>query len=231
MFTVIHCLKIGSFSVVCLSCFAAWEAIGLGYQDELKQESRAVRFADQAQKQFEAEGQPESDFRIQESLALAFVRNHHAELERYLDLLRERYPQQYKAAITDISQRAVRFDELKRRNQSLYESSIKDWKLESRIKLLAARNAMDPSDRLQNQIKELVQEQLLLRVQRLQEEKTRLEERLDRVSQQLDEAQQPNSEAVEKRVKLLTQQAERQLRQSRIQKKQGSKSDERNSEK
>ncbi len=156
--------------------------------------------------------------RANENMALQFLRQNHPELEQYLNELRRKYPIQFHRAISEIARNAERFDELQQRNPRLYEFSIDQWKLESRIKLLAVQYAVQPSDEQLQRVKELVHQQLLQQQQRISEEKKRLEARLERINEQLNDFDSRQDEIIEDRAKNVTQRAVNQLKQSRIRK-------------
>src|SRR5690606_32219945 len=71
------------------------------------------------------------------------------------------------------------------RDPDRHELELKIWKVDSRIRLLAARMARDERTALERQLKSLLNERAGLRLEQLKLERQRLASRIERVDQQM----------------------------------------------
>ena len=113
-----------------------------------------------------------------EAAVRTFAKSHHPELD---DLLRtlQKQPNAYRAAIASLDRDRLRLARTKERNPSRYEADLAKWKLDSRIRLAAARMANTPDDEgARGVLRDLVAERSKLRLEAIDEEQRRLEQRL-----------------------------------------------------
>jgi len=120
-----------------------------------------------------------------EAAALAFVSMHHAELQKVLNQLKAMQREEYESAIRQLFQTSEQLARLKDQDVQRYELDLEDWKIKSRIQLLAARAGISEDPALDAQLKELVEKQVAARILRLTLEQNRAKERLQRVETQL----------------------------------------------
>lgn len=131
-----------------------------------------------------------------ERSAMAFAREHHPELAQLLDRLRRANPRAYRAAMQDLTKDRLRLERLRQRAPERYESDLKLWRMDSRIRLLAARAAKGNADELRPELMKLLQERQEFRLQRLRQEQERLSARLDRIAGEIQRIEsQPASDA------------------------------------
>lgn len=116
----------------------------------------------------------------------AFAAEHHPELGRLLRQLR-RTPPAYDAAIRDVSRQVRRLAKVRERGgEERYRSELERWKLESRIKLAAARVAKERRrspersrpTAAERELRELVDQRRSQRLKLIADEQARLAERL-----------------------------------------------------
>ncbi len=150
-----------------------------------------------------------------EQIALEFVREHHAELEIFLDELKDKFPSRFRRATAEIARQAKRLTEIETRNQKLYDYSIANWKVDSRIKLLAIKNAIDPDTKSEQQLKSLVRKQLELQHRRGLEERKRLRVRAERLDRQIRRYEAEPDSVTRQRIEQIKRRAKGQLRQVR----------------
>ena len=91
-----------------------------------------------------------------EAAAQLFAERHHPELARLLGRLRETNPEEYKKAIQELFATSERLARLMGRTPERYELELAAWKVDSRIRLLAARSAMGESADRREALKELL---------------------------------------------------------------------------
>lgn len=122
-----------------------------------------------------------------EAAALAFVHEHHPELESLLASLKARQPKQYEAAIRDLFRHSERLAGFQEKDSARYELELKAWKLQSRVQLLSATVLMSPQDEAaKSKLKETLVEQLHARRELLAHERDQAAKRLKKLDAQLE---------------------------------------------
>ncbi|MCA9117495.1 MAG: hypothetical protein KDA79_20635, partial [Planctomycetaceae bacterium] len=117
--------------------------------------------------------------------ARTFAAANHPELIPLLDQLEQSSPRQYQQAVGELARSSERFHRMRQTTPGRYETALAGWKLDSRIRLLAARMSADDSPRLAEDLRHLLQERLAVRQQELKYEHDRLTTRLEQVQQLL----------------------------------------------
>lgn len=130
---------------------------------------------------------------------LEFIREHHPELEKLLLTLERKRPPRFQSALRGIDATVTRLDAL-RDDPERYETALEDWKLKSRIELLAARIAIEDRPEWRDQLTVLIESRLQRRQEQLQTERERLEKRLERLNQQLAKIDDDEAAEVERQV-------------------------------
>ena len=125
-----------------------------------------------------------------ESVAMAFAQSHHPELVKLLLHLKSKRNAEYQKAITHIYQASERLGRLSDRNLERYQLQLEMWKLDSRIRLVAARLKMSPSTEIEQELETLLSKQVELRIALYTMEKKRLEARLSKVNEIIDQIEQ-----------------------------------------
>ncbi|MBT4866075.1 MAG: hypothetical protein HON53_13305 [Planctomycetaceae bacterium] len=116
-----------------------------------------------------------------EAAAMTFARLHHPELAKLVTKLKKRKVRQYDQAVRQLFQTSERLARTRERTPDRYELSLEAWKLDSRIRLMAARMTMNSDSQLEEDLKELLRAKASVRLRRLTKERERLAERLQRV--------------------------------------------------
>lgn len=132
-----------------------------------------------------------------EARALAFAREHHADLANLLGRLKKADPQAYEKALREVSQHTERLSKLRETDAERYESSLRVWTLDSRIRLLAARSTMSNDPGTAGELRELLRERQNVRLELFQLERDRLQARLNRIEGQIQQLQSDPELAVE----------------------------------
>ena len=115
--------------------------------------------------------------------ALEFAREHHPELARLVGQLRKSKPAQFKSAVRHLIQSQERLERLQTRSPERYETALEAWKLDSRIRLLAARMTMSEDPELEAELRTVLRQRTDLRLRQLSEERDRLSTRLKRIEE------------------------------------------------
>lgn len=140
-----------------------------------------------------------------EAAALTFVRTNHPELADLLTKLKERRPHEYQKALRELFRVSERLAESQEKQPHRYELELNEWKLQSRIQLLVARMTMGRTPELEQELRNLLGEQLDLRMAILQLDHERAAARAQSLQRDLDDfgarRQQLLDERFEKAVK------------------------------
>lgn len=121
----------------------------------------------------------------QEERALEFAKEHHPELAELLQQLRKRSRSGFAGGIREIHQSLTRLERIRERQPVRYEFELKNWKLDSEIRLLTARWSMSQDPELEARIRELLRERQQVRMDKLKSERDRLAERLSQLDAQI----------------------------------------------
>lgn len=150
---------------------------------EVKQDTASVRPAKSPAK---ASSRIPAD---REAAALAFARENHPELAALLEGLKQNAPREYEAALVDLDRAVERLNKTRERSTERYEFELSDWKITSRIRLLAARLTMSPDPGVEAELRTALRERLELRVTAQRSERDRLQARVEKMTQQIDDQQ------------------------------------------
>jgi hypothetical protein len=136
----------------------------------------------------------------QQQAALEFVKEHHPQLNTLIHRLKTREPGEYHKALDEVHSTRERLQRLQTRDPQRYEVDLKLWKVESRIRLLAARMAADQNIALESQLRELLTERSDLRLQQLTLERVRLTERVERLDNQISQFASERDAAIDRQI-------------------------------
>ena len=118
--------------------------------------------------------------------AVAFAVAHHPELVPLLERLREDAPAEFAAAVADLDRTRERLAKLRDRHPERHEAALAEWKLSSRIRLVLARLATNPSAESEQELRQLVRQRAEARLAPLRAEQERITARLEKISAQLE---------------------------------------------
>jgi hypothetical protein len=120
-----------------------------------------------------------------EAAAMHFARAHHPELADLVERLRSEMKVEYERAIRQLYLTSERLARTKERSEDEYELQLAQWKIDSRIKLLAARMTISDDVKLEKQMEKLLHERLAARRVQLERELQRSQTRVKRVEESL----------------------------------------------
>lgn len=124
-----------------------------------------------------------------EGEALAFAREHHAELAGLLESLKNSNRKEYDRGIQELFRTSDRLAKLKERSPDLYQADLKAWQLDSQIRLMQARMTMSDDSQLEVEIRELLKQRVTLRLSRLRDDRARTEKTLKQLDRRIGEAE------------------------------------------
>jgi hypothetical protein len=122
-----------------------------------------------------------------EAAAMTFARLHHRELADLLSQLSRTNPREYERAIRQLFQASERLARLQERSTAeRYDAELEAWKLDSRLRLLAARLTMSDDPALEAELKAALRKRDEIRLELLRLERERLAERLTKLDAQIE---------------------------------------------
>ncbi len=139
----------------------------------------------------------------QEAAALAFAGEHHPELKTLVESLKSANPDGYKKAVHDLARTQERLSRLQGNKPGAvnrYDHELALWKLDSRIRLAAARHAMSDTAELKAELKTLVEQQQVLSFKQLKVDREQTAARLAKLDEQLKAAETNPAQAVDAEV-------------------------------
>ena len=142
-----------------------------------------------------------------EEAAMKFAAAHHPELATLLKQLRKSAPKEFQSAIQDLQRSQQRLEKSREKTPDRYQGELAEWKLNSRIRLLAARLAMGGDEVLEQELREQLTERIKVRQVLLKEEQGRLTRRLEKIQEQLSELDAPADQVVDRELDSLVRSA------------------------
>jgi hypothetical protein len=123
-----------------------------------------------------------------EAAARMFAQRHHPELIPLLDKLQQDMETRYGQAIRQLYQSSERLARAKEKSEEDYELQLALWKVDSRIKLHAARLSVSQKSRPAELagLETLLKERVLVRRKIYERDRDKLQSRIDRVNESLD---------------------------------------------
>lgn len=133
-----------------------------------------------------------------EAAAMDFARAHHAELASLLEQLKANAPSEYRSAMIELDKTRERLERSREKTPERADIELAEWKVNSRIRLLAARLAMGGDSSLEADLKAAIRERLDLRVELMNDERARLRRRLEKLDETIAEQERRTPDQVEK---------------------------------
>ncbi|MEQ9411114.1 MAG: hypothetical protein RIK87_25605 [Fuerstiella sp.] len=121
----------------------------------------------------------------QEDRALEFAKANHPELAELLTRLRAESPTGFARGIREVHLASQRLERFRDKHPARFEAELKSWKMDSEIRLLAAKWAMSQDPELERQIRGLLVARQQMRLDRLKLERKKLAERLSQLDRQI----------------------------------------------
>lgn len=121
-----------------------------------------------------------------EKLALNFAKKHHRELAGLLESLKSMNQTHYRTAVWEVARDAERLGRLQQRTDKRYEPSLRIWKLDSRIRIEAARFSMNQSESTEKKLRQLMLARRKARLAYLTVDRKRSQARTDRIDEQIE---------------------------------------------
>ncbi len=122
-----------------------------------------------------------------EAAAIKFAQQHHPELAELLGRLKASHPEQYTKALRELDKTRERLEKAKDNDADRYAILLREWQLDSRVRLLAARLTMSSSEELETELRQALTERHDVRLQLLTYDREKSKTRLQKVDEQIAE--------------------------------------------
>jgi hypothetical protein len=138
-----------------------------------------------------------------EAAALTFAGMHHPELASLLEQLKSSNPKGYRSAVQELFAQSERLARLQTRTPERYETELALWKLDSRIRLKAARSAMSDATETREELKALLLERNDLRLSLMRQDRDRQAVRLEKLDASIQQMEQNREQAADNELERL----------------------------
>lgn len=122
-----------------------------------------------------------------ETEAVAFAQQHHPQLAELLTRLKVSHPEQYTKALRELDKTRSRLEKAREVDTDRYGILLREWQLDSRVRLLAARITMSTSEELETELRQVLTERHDVRLQLLTYDREKSKTRLQKMDEQIAE--------------------------------------------
>ena len=143
-----------------------------------------------------------------EVAAVGFAQQHHPELALLLGRLKESHPDQYAKALRELDKTRSRLEKAKEADADRYAILLREWQLDSRVRLLAARLTMSTSEELETELRQTLTERHDVRLQLLTYDREKSKTRLLKVDEQIAEHVQNRETSIDREFDRIKKSAE-----------------------
>jgi hypothetical protein len=133
-----------------------------------------------------------------EAAAIKFAQQHHPELAVLLGGLKASHPDQYTKALRELDKTRDRLEKAKDNDADRYAILLREWQLDSRVRLLAARITMSTSEELENELRQALTERHDVRLQLLTYDREKSKTRLLKMDEQIAENVQNRQASIDR---------------------------------
>jgi hypothetical protein len=135
-----------------------------------------------------------------EAAALKFVGENHRELAALLKQLKANSPEEYKRAIRELFRTTEKLAQTKSTDVDRYDLDLEGWKIDSEIRLLAAKLTMGDDEELRGKLRKQFAKKNKLQVQRLELEKRRAEQRLKKIDENIEKLKRDQDQIADRQM-------------------------------
>lgn len=143
-----------------------------------------------------------------EAAAIKFAQQHHPELAELLSRLKTSHPEQFTKAIRELDKTRERLEKAKDNDADRYAILLREWQVDSRVRLLAARLTMSTSEELETELRQALTERHDVRLQLLTYEREKSKTRLVKVDEQIADHVQNRETSIDREFDRIKKSAE-----------------------
>lgn len=133
-----------------------------------------------------------------ETAAVAFAQQHHPQLAELLTRLKASHPDQYTKALRELDKTRSRLEKARESDADRSAILLREWQLDSRVRLLAARITMSTSEELEIELRQVLTERHDVRLQLLTYDREKSKSRLRKVDEQIAEHVQNRETSIDR---------------------------------
>lgn len=133
-----------------------------------------------------------------EEAAVAFAQQHHRELAELLTRLKVSFPEEYMKALRELDKTRSRLEKAREYDEDRYAILLREWQLDSRVRLLAARLTMSTSAELEAELRQALAERHDARLQLLTYEREKSKTRILKMDEQIAEHVQNRESSIDR---------------------------------
>jgi len=134
---------------------------------------------------------------------MIFVTKHHPELATMLRQLEKEQASSFQKAILGINRSVSKVELVKRRNPKRHLEVLRQWKIDSRIKVAAAQMKLKDSQENREKLEGLITELIDFNIERLKQERQQTIERLVQLDERIAESESGRDEAITERFQII----------------------------
>lgn len=135
---------------------------------------------------------------------LAFVSEHHPELIELLEKLEKgKKKRQWQSALNGLNRAIKKIEGIKERNPDRYEWALKQWKLESRIKVASAQLKRNDTEEARAKLESLIEQHVDFHIDRLKKDRENIQKRLEAMEKKISDAESNRQQQIEKKLKTM----------------------------
>lgn len=135
-----------------------------------------------------------------EAAAIQFAQQHHPELALLLNSLRASHPDQYAKALRELDKTRERLEKARENDADRAAIMLREWQLDSRVRLLAARLTMSNSEELETELRQALTERHDVRLQLLTYDREKSKTRLQKMDEQIAEHVRNRDSSIDREV-------------------------------
>lgn len=143
-----------------------------------------------------------------EAAAIKFAQQHHPELAELLDRLKASHPDQYTKALRELDKTRERLEKAHENDADRAAMMLREWQLDSRVRLLAARITMSTSEELETELRQALTERHDTRLQLLTYDREKSKTRLQKMDEQIAEYVQNREVSIDREFDRIKKSAE-----------------------
>lgn len=133
-----------------------------------------------------------------EEAAVAFAQQHHRELAELLTRLKVSFPEEYMKALRELDKTRSRLEKAREYDEDRYAILLREWQLDSRVRLLAARLTMSTSAELEAELRQALTERHDARLQLLTYDREKSKARFLKMDEQIAEHVQNRESSIDR---------------------------------
>ncbi len=144
-----------------------------------------------------------------EQIALDFVAQHHPKLGKLILPLKTSNPKEYQRALKELFRTSERLSGIRLKDPDRYELELEAWKIQSHVRLLAARMTMNDDPEIETELRAMLKKKSEMQLKLLKNERDSLQSRLQQVQTQIDRNSKSQDELVQQEYDRLLKRTER----------------------